>query len=305
MNTQHLPSFIVTGGARCGTTYLFGLLNQHPKIFLKQPRTADPITKDSYFFSHEGYRNPSVDIENYKTYYLNAKPDQILGEIATSYDFYPWVPSLLREYLSKDLKLVFLVRNPIKRAYAHYWISFMRGKEVYSFMTAIKKEPLRLNPASRTYLSNMQNYSYFSRGFYYANIDRYLGYFPKSNIKIIVSEDLYKQPLLTVNEILDFLEIDSLMKVDLNREKNSTQLPGNLFFFRFMKYVKYSTQGLPFFWRFSSMAKNVLSKMPLSERTYPDIHPRIVKNLSLKYAQDIRLLSEYMGRDMFNTWNIK
>lgn len=304
MYSQYLPSFIVTGGARCGTTYLFGLLNQHPNIFLKQPRTDDPITKDSYFFSHECYQNPHVDIEKYKVNFLNVKPGQILGEIATSYDYFPWVPSLLQKYLSKDLKLIFLVRNPVKRAYAHYWLSFMRGKETHNFETALRKEPLRLNPDIPNYLYNLHHYSYVGRGFYYENIARYLEYFPKNNIKIVLSNDLYSQPLLTIKEILEFLGIESTVDIDLNREKNSMRIPGNLFLFKLLKNVRYSTKGLPFFWRFSTLTKKLQTKIPLLERPYPEIHLATVKNLASKFEQDAHQLSEYLGRDLLNIWNL-
>ena len=55
---SRLPSFIVIGAARSGTTALYRFLRQHPRIFMSR-------NKEPNFFAFEGqaldYRGPGAD----------------------------------------------------------------------------------------------------------------------------------------------------------------------------------------------------------------------------------------------------
>jgi hypothetical protein len=299
-----LPTFLVTGGARCGTTYLFELLRQNHHLYLNQPRTNDSITKDTYFFSHTCYRNRSIDINDYAKHFINARPEQIVGEVATSYDFFPWVPGLINKYLTSKIRLIFLVRNPIQRAYAHYMLSLIRGNELYRFETAIKKEAERLIDTDPNYLYNLHHYSYVARGFYMRNIDHYLSHFPKRQIKIISSEALYNNPKQVYREICEFLEVE-VVSVDFQKNRNNLQLPLNLTWYRFLKFIKSSMYNKPLLWRISVLAKKTIANMPKNIKAYPPINPLVIKQLSKVYNDDIKELSAFVDLDFFDIWNIK
>jgi hypothetical protein len=297
-----LPGFLVLGGARCGTTYLFELLTQNAGLCLNHPRTNESITKDTYFFSHTCYGKKTIELGNYASYFSGAVPGQLVGEVATSYDFFPWVPALINQYLDPKIRLIFLVRNPVERAYAHYMLSLMRGQEFYSFENALKKEEARIRFGGANYLYNLHHYSYSARGFYMKNLENYLNYFPKEQIKMIASEILYRHPEQAYQEICEFLKVDAV-PVDFQRNQNKMQLPQNLTYYRVLKFLKMITDGVPVFWRMSSAVKKILSNTSKSIRPYPPMPASVAAQLWMMYTNDVEKLSDFWNTDFFKLWN--
>ncbi len=74
--TRHL---LVVGGQRCGTTYLHGLLDEHPEIAMARPARPEPKVFLSDELSGRG-------LEWYRsTYFAHATDEKVLGEKSTSY----------------------------------------------------------------------------------------------------------------------------------------------------------------------------------------------------------------------------
>jgi hypothetical protein len=298
-----LPGFLVVGGARCGTTYLFELLAQNHHLYLNHPRTNEPITKDTYFFSHTCYGKKTIDISDYAKCFANAQPGQIAGEVATSYDFFPWVPALISKYLDPKIRLIFLVRNPVQRAYAHYMLSLVRGKEFYSFEKALQEETNRLRDTSIDYLYNLHSYSYMARGFYMKNIENYLAYFPKEQIKVVASENFYLHPKDVYREVCEFLNVKAV-PVDFRKDQNKMQLPQHLTYYRYLKFVKSFTSNKPALWHISALAKKMLLNTSKSIRAYPRLSTSVAEQLLMMYTNDIHKLSAFLDTNFSGLWNI-
>ncbi len=128
------PDFVGVGSQKCGTTWLAAVLAQHPEILFSK-------SKEIGFFSTEFHRG-------YKWYnsHFAEKNGRIAGEISVNYaytprpdpsrkQFYPkrnyrnellfWRkrPSARDEMLKHypGLKVFMMLRNPIDRAWSHYW----------------------------------------------------------------------------------------------------------------------------------------------------------------------------------------
>ena len=113
-----LPSFIIVGAARSGTTSLYEYLENHPSVL-------PPVKKETGFFNY-AYNNNS---NWYKMYFPTIAEKQkaeniqknsiITGEATPSYLIDPRVPKRISSLLPK-IKLIILLRNPIDRAISHY-----------------------------------------------------------------------------------------------------------------------------------------------------------------------------------------
>ncbi len=80
------------------------------------------------------------------------------------------------------------------------------------FFEALQAKEERLEPiiAARDYKSRTYiEYFYKSRGLYKQQIDRYLQYFNREQIRILDSNDLFTQTVDTVKRVFDFIEVDS------------------------------------------------------------------------------------------------
>ena len=208
-----LPSFFCVGSQKAGTTTLHDILVQHPDICL-------PKNKETKFFQSEKYEK---GIKYYqKTYFKNCGKAKIAGEIDPDYMYFPYVPQRIFNSLGDSVKLIFILRNPIDRAYSHYWMSVRRGHEKFSFKEALLKEPERLESGGEF---ERLHFSYLDRGRYRMQIENFLRHFPQKNMKFIIFENFVKDIEATVISILDFLKVNVEVELDWNVRSNPSSKP--------------------------------------------------------------------------------
>ena len=216
---------IIIGGQRCGTTYLLNLLNDINGFILSNQIYPEPKFFLNNFFDYQIYINQVFGLSN-------IERDKIYVEKSTSY--YEDINSIIN--IKKNLKnyiLVFLIRDPIKRAISNFHFSKLNGYEKLSLNDAFKRE-LECKPFDNypDVSKNPQSYLYRSR--YSLLIRNVLKHVPKSKIVCLNSEALFKNPLTFFDLInkKDFLpkslKIFYLMSKKFMKEKiNSLDYENN------------------------------------------------------------------------------
>jgi hypothetical protein len=204
------PTFLIIGAARCGTTSLFHYLAGHPQV-------AVPRTKEIHFFDFQYEKG--IDwymkcLASTKTQTGSRGTPTVCGEASPYYIFHPHAIQRIRMDLP-EVKLIALLRNPVDRAYSHYWHMMRLGHESLSFEEAVAREPERLagelerTAADASYHSYaLVRHSYVMRGIYADQFARVLRHFPRSQVKILRSENLYADPQRAFDEVADFLGIE-------------------------------------------------------------------------------------------------
>lgn len=137
----------------------------------------------------------------------------LTGE-STPFMYSMHVPRLIHRVMPK-VKLIFLLRDPVQRAFSHYKMNLRReGVEPLDFSRAIRAEDDRIAEDLVRVLSdanyndeNNRKYSYVHRGLYEKQIQRWLEYFPMEQIYIAESECLFENPQDILNDITDFLNL--------------------------------------------------------------------------------------------------
>jgi len=195
---RNRPDFIGVGAAKAGTTSLHDVLNQHPDIYL-------PDFKEAHFFDFdENFRKGEKWYD--KTVFGKYSGQKIKGEITPSYIYFENVPKRIFDTVGPDVKLIFMFRHPVGRAWSHFQMHRLRGNEKLSFEEAIIAEPDRLNQDMLT----ISRFSYMDRGYYSKQVERYLQYFPKENMHFIIFEEFVKDMAGHTAELLDFMGVDQL-----------------------------------------------------------------------------------------------
>lgn len=210
-----LPDFIIIGAQRSGTTSLYRYLCTHPAI-------GRAAKKEVHFFDFSfkkgiNWYRRHFPIWLYKYYRQQIRQQELLtGEASPYYIFYPLAPHRISQLLPR-VKLIVLLRNPVDRAYSHYWHEVRRGNETLSFEEAIEREPERLwGERERLifhdgayYSAAHQQFSYLARGIYVDQLTVWLRLFPKEQFLILRSEEFYADPATTLNRIFAFLKLRS------------------------------------------------------------------------------------------------
>lgn len=103
-----VPSFLVLGGQRCGTTWLHRMLVEHPDVFVLKGKEPD-------FF----YRVALTDsFESYEASFANSEPMQARGDMSVNYCML--TTPVIREVhrILPHLKIVLTLRNPVDRSWS-------------------------------------------------------------------------------------------------------------------------------------------------------------------------------------------
>jgi len=207
-----LPDFLIIGGQRCGTTSLYYYLINYPGILPAH-------TKEVHFFdvNYEkgfGWYRAQFPTVIGKTWASQArKRPYITGEASPYYLFHPHAPARIASDMP-GVKLIALLRNPVDRAYSQHWLEVQSGYETLSFKDALESEQERLAGEWEKMLEdehyesfNYRHYSYLARGKYVEQLQNWMGLFPKEQVLLLRSEDLYTNPAAVVRQTLEFLGV--------------------------------------------------------------------------------------------------
>ena len=200
-----MPSFLLIGAQKCGTTSLFNYLLEHPSV-------CAPVKKEVGYFSS----NFDKGIEWYQSFFpivWHKDRQYITGEASTGYIYHPHARHRIADTIPQ-VKLIALLRNPVDRAYSHYHHTARMGKEELPFAEAIEREEERIEEIKAKMLEDgnyydksFHYYTYLSRGIYVEQLKPWLELFPRQQLLILKSEDFFAQPALTLQRVLNFLEL--------------------------------------------------------------------------------------------------
>lgn len=112
------PDFVVIGAMRAGTTSLHTMLAKQPGICLPAMKETD------YFIRGKNYKRGEAW---YRSRFAN--PELCCGDVSPNYakrDAFREVPELIHE-ANPDVKLLYVVRDPVERALSHYRHSYLIG----------------------------------------------------------------------------------------------------------------------------------------------------------------------------------
>lgn len=215
------PSFIIIGAQKAGTDALMGYLKKDSRLFASYG--------ESSFFSTNNYNK---GINWYHELFRNYHKGKMYFEKTPEYIYYPEVPKRIFDY-NKNIKLIVLLRDPVKRAYSgwnHYrkyynnenefskqWLidslssglGMEKGKEMIDLLLS-KEYPtfsesinLELDWFSKNKF--VYNPSFITRGLYVEQLKRFYKYFDKSQILVLESDEFRKDKNKYMNEVYNFI----------------------------------------------------------------------------------------------------
>ena len=279
-----LPNFLVVGAQRSGTTFLWGLLRQHPDIYM-------PEKKELHYFDEAPFNNDLL--EGYAKQFSGANGASAVGEVTPEYIFFDWVPELIAKTLG-HVRLVFVLRNPIERAYSHYWLMILTRREYLSFGQAIKRKPEQLQ---KEFLS-WRNHSYVQRGIYFEQIKNYLQYFDRDQMLFVISEQFYKDPQRIMNEICSFLAVDHRFTFKTEQYRHHMKRPNHITLYRFLSGVRLWFKGRRGYWPVSKHVRQWQDNMEKQNNPYPPIKPAVRQYLQDLYQPYNDELSDFLNQDL-------
>ncbi len=212
--------FVIAGFAKCGTTSLYRYLLQHPELFLTTPKETNHFV--------EPYFNEFA--EEYWSMFDQANFDQSKGEASVSYSESEFIELASRRLYqhNPELKIIFLVRDPIKRVESQF-------RELHDSGFKIKLScPFDLGEAM------LKIPGIITDTHYYRLTCRYISLFGEDRVKIVFLEELIAQPQFVLSDLLSFLGVkETDYRFNLNEQHNASQYKyRDTLFFRKLKSVR-------------------------------------------------------------------
>lgn len=186
-STGRLPDFLIVGGQKCGTTTLWWDLRSVPGIHLPGDKEPDALASDA-ILTDDG-------LERYRRLFRGSRADQVCGEASTSYTKAPTVPGVPQRavrVLGRDLRVIYLVREPVARIVSHHRHELSLGE----ISEPDVDRAVRCDPRFLAY----------SR--YAAQIEPWIREIGHERVRIVRFETYVRRRASTVAEICRFLGVD-------------------------------------------------------------------------------------------------
>ncbi len=294
-----LPNFIIVGGPKCGTTALWDFLNQHSDIFLSDPKEPGFFSRtEGVLGSKQSIKTSSAPL--YQGYYdrglswylplfNTAGAASAIGEATTFYIHTEDTPELIKTHVP-DAKIIFMLRDPVKRLYSQYWQESRFGFKNDDFPTfdkMIEDDHPRL-----------QLYKEVSH--YKGHIKRYKQYFPDTQILIMTAEDLRSSPAALMKTACEFLNVDSSFTFQTQTEINKFAKPKFPALQRALANIGHKIPDGPL--RIQTRLRKLKQALPLtSNAEYPKMKPKTRQELIKEFAEDINYVEVILQKDL-STW---
>jgi hypothetical protein len=212
-----LPSFLICGGQRCGTTSMYRALAQHPAVI------KAVLHKGVHYFDVGYERGPRWYRGHFPTLRAAARIEAELGVPAQTFEsspYYMYHPHAMARIAADlpEVKLVVLVRDPVERAYSQHAHEVARGFESeLSFARALALEserlrgvPERMRTDPHHYSFSHQHHAYTERGEYAVHLERLAAEVGRERIHVVDSERFFTDPEPVYDAVLDFLGLPRL-----------------------------------------------------------------------------------------------
>lgn len=273
MAKPELPSFIVVGPPRTGTTWLHDVLSSHANL--------PTPTKETRFFDIHFHRG----VGWYHSHFLACQCGRPMGEVAPTY----FASSDARKRIAATIpqaKLVFVFRNPIQRVISLYRIKRAYGILPWSFEEALNNDP-----------------ELISSGMYSTHLAEWQRAFPAKQMLITIYEDMRNDPQLFVERVANFVGIRdvALQDAQLRIVHSSERLTEPRWFLATRTATAFAD------WCKARRLDNIVASVRESSviklflgggTPFPEVSPAAVRKLSEVFRPEVEHLEALLGRDL-------
>lgn len=197
---ERLPTFIIGGPRKTGTTALWRYLQRHPDVgmaAIKEPR---------FFTRQRGRRDGALDPAPpgtgtfdrgwkwYESLFEGTEAAVARGEASTVYFSASDAPGLIAEHLP-GVRLVFVLRHPVEQMHSHYWQERRHDTSLPPFDRLVAEQ----HPRLAWYLHECR---------YSVHLTRYRAHFEEDQLLVLRSDELLDRPDQTLERVCRFVGLD-------------------------------------------------------------------------------------------------
>jgi Sulfotransferase domain len=278
-----LPNLIIIGGLKCGTTSIHHYLGLHPEVQMSKP-------KELNFFVEE--LNWDLGLDWYRARFDDRFT--VRGESSPHYTNLPrftGVTDRIEEHIP-DARLIYMVRDPIKRVLSHWVHATGAGYESGQIEEVLSRPDT----------------AYVQRSQYWMQLQPYLDRFDHERIEVITAEELQGERRETMRRAFRFAGVDEDFEheqFDREWEKSSAkqgdkyQVMERLIKLPGLRSFDRNFDRLPE--RLRWMVEKVVHDPEAPSAPKPELPDSVRDSLIAQFSEDVAALQEFAGRE-FTGW---
>ena len=291
-----LPTFLGIGAPKCATTWLYNCLDAHPEIFVSD-------VKETNFFVFD-----TIDgrLDEYTAHFEEAFGARAVGEVSVSYISSNVAPRRAHTHIP-DAQLFASLRNPIDQTYSYYWHlqrqnfhgwDLERANQIQSFEDAFEHIPNQL----------------LEPGLHYRNLQRWLQYFDRSQLHVLLLDDVKEDAGCELARLYEHLGVDPTFRPSSMRTGDQSARRGTsprgplvervrqLLYYGINRCLYHPLKRAIGQYR-ADRLKEALRLRQIMEQLfrkdgYPDMNPDTRDRLKEVFEDDIQKLEDFLDRDL-------
>jgi len=232
-------NLFIVGAMKAGTTSIYDILAGHNDIYMSMIKEPNFFFKDLdvdkisnvYKRIHQvNFFKDKCTLKKMHFAYIYKKAcydklfenrkERYLGESSISYLYSKEAAKEIFEY-NQNAKIIICLRSPVERAFSQYKMNLRLGLATKCFTEEFFQDyNLSVKHWANAHL-------YYELGLYSEQIKRYTDVFPKSQIKIILFDDIRQGKDNIIEELSEFLGVNSELFNFEEKKSNVSETPKN------------------------------------------------------------------------------
>lgn len=221
---RRAPDFFLVGAPKCATSSLHLLLIRHPDIFMCSP-------KEPHFFSTDMPGLGEVaDRAAYDALFDAALPGAKRGEASAFYLSSRTAAAEIHK-ANPDARIILSIRNPADAAVSLYQQlrdGFREDQDTFEAAWALQDARAR-GEKLPSYCPEPAQLQYRDVYSYHDQIQRYFDLFGRNAVKVLLFEDIARNPDRVISEVLDFIGVapfDAPVEMPRTNTRRAPKFPG-------------------------------------------------------------------------------
>lgn len=175
-------NFIGIGAQKSATSWLHDVLSEHAEIIASDPKELNYFTAN--FDRGQNW---------YESHFSGKGSGYVCGECSPTYFFSSDAPKRAQQY-NPDLRLIAILRDPVERTFSNHLHELRKG---------------HIPPDTPFEMALSANPAYVEQSQYRNNLSRWLEYFSRDKLLVLLAEDIAKDPEKTFKMVCKHLSVDA------------------------------------------------------------------------------------------------
>lgn len=282
-----LPNFIIAGAAKSGTTAMQEVLSAHPDVCMSWMKGPTYFTREAPRASYHKGRSW------YESLFHVCDGARAIGEVSPFYMICTDAPYLIYQTIP-DVRLLFVLRDPVERIYSYYRYTLQRGFQLPDLERMAAEGHPELKQA--IYVSS-----------YHLHINRYLQVFPKEQVSIFIYEDWLSDARAFLCSVYQSIGVDADFVPDnLSQRYNPSQQARVVWLQHMLNTLGERIIRLdlpPTLFNLLKAARGSLWKINSKGVQFPPLSPQLRNDLYSNFTETVDYIEEYLDRPL-TAWRL-